>query len=91
MQKMTLRIRGQVQGVGFRTFLQNEATVMDVVGFVRNMKDGSLEVVAEAEDALLQDFFALCEEGPRLAMIDDIDDVWENISKTSFSEFEIKY
>ena len=43
-----LRIRGRVQGVGFRAFVQDEAMRLDLKGWVRNRRDGSVEALAKA-------------------------------------------
>lgn len=91
MQKMTLRIRGEVQGVFFRERTEEEAKNLGLVGFVRNSKDGSVEVVAEGDGTALQSLYDFCEAGPKLAMVDSIDDKWETISKSSFSDFRIVY
>ncbi|PIP21120.1 MAG: acylphosphatase [Candidatus Omnitrophica bacterium CG23_combo_of_CG06-09_8_20_14_all_40_11] len=47
---------GQVQGVGFRFTAQDLAQDLDVTGWVKNLRDGRVEVVAEAEEDLLKDF-----------------------------------
>ena len=46
MQKKRFLVYGRVQGVGFRYFTWNEAQKIGVLGFVRNLWDGSVEVVA---------------------------------------------
>lgn len=91
LQQMTLRIYGHVQGVFFRDLVEKEANALGVVGFVRNMKDGSVEVVAQGSEEKLQQLYAVCEEGPKTAMVEDIDDKWVTIKKESFSDFKIQF
>jgi acylphosphatase len=68
-----LSIRGRVQGVGFRAFVEDEATLRSLRGWVRNRRDGSVEAVAvgpsEDVDALVQ----ALRRGPRTARVDAVD------------------
>ena len=68
-----LRVTGRVHGVGFRDFVQDQATRRELVGWVRNRRDGSVEAVlvgpAEAVDALI----AACREGPPAAKVIDVE------------------
>jgi acylphosphatase len=62
-------MRGRVQGVGFRAFVEFQATGLDLEGWVRNRRDGSVEAVfcgpAEAVEAMI----ALCRRGPSSARV----------------------
>ena len=53
MPTIRVRIRGRVQGVGFRYFTQRQATSLGLGGFVRNLADGSVEVEASGERVAL--------------------------------------
>jgi acylphosphatase len=53
---------GRVQGVGFRFTAESAAHALGVMGWVRNLKSGEVEVVAEAPDQALRDFLARLEE-----------------------------
>ena len=66
------RIRGRVQGVGYRYFTQRIALGLGVRGWVRNLPDGDVEVYAEAADAVLRDFRAELERGPAYSQVDEI-------------------
>ena len=82
-----LRIRGRVQGVGFRFFVQREAERRGVTGWVRNRRDGSVEAVAqgpaEAVDALVE----ACRHGPPSARVTDVQ---ESAAEGSFAGFELR-
>lgn len=65
-------IQGRVQGVGFRWFVQREATELDLRGWVRNTEDGDVEVVAAGEPDDLSDLRTSLRRGPRGARVDRI-------------------
>ena len=58
------RIRGRVQGVGYRYFTRRIALRLGVRGFVRNLPDGDVEVHAEGDGEVLQEFRFELERGP---------------------------
>lgn len=66
-------VSGSVQGVGFRYFALREAEASGIVGFVRNLPDGSVEVVAEGEEEVLARFEGRLREGPGFAHVSGID------------------
>ncbi len=72
---MSLRrwiIQGRVQGVGFRWFVMREALRLKLGGFARNLPDGSVEVVSEGPDAVLEQFEEQLRRGPSHARVDDV-------------------
>ena len=62
-------ISGRVQGVGYRYFALREAQALRVAGHVRNLPDGSVEVVAEATPEALQTLAERLAEGPAFAEV----------------------
>ena len=64
-----LRIDGLVQGVGFRWWAIRTAGRLNVHGWVRNRRDGSVEILAHGDQAALAALKVACEEGPRAARI----------------------
>ena len=66
-------ISGRVQGVGFRYFTQAKATREGVHGWVRNLPDGRVEVLAEAETSALERFERHLREGPAGGCVDQVD------------------
>ena len=62
-------VSGMVQGVGFRYFTQAAAEKLRVSGFVRNIRDGRVEVFAMGAPHQHQEFRALLERGPRFSSI----------------------
>ncbi|MDY7228624.1 acylphosphatase [Hyalangium rubrum] len=73
IQRVSLRIRGKVQGVFFRESTRVEAARLGLTGWVRNRDDGSVEAVAEGEPAALEDFIRWCHRGPVSARVTDVE------------------
>ena len=67
-------VRGRVQGVGFRWFVEREASTIGVAGWVRNNYDGSVEVLATGTREQLSQLRRKLQEGPRAARVDDLDE-----------------
>ena len=75
-RRVLARISGRVQGVGFRFFARETANEFGITGYVRNLPDGSLEVVAEGEEDVLKEFLEMLRDGPRSARVTDIQVSW---------------
>ena len=82
------RIRGRVQGVGYRYFTQRAALRLGVHGWVRNLPDGDVEVHAEASTEVLQSFRAQLEHGPRFSEVREV--IEETLEWAGFSSFDIR-
>jgi acylphosphatase len=67
-------VRGRVQGVGFRWFVEREAHMLGVAGWVRNNPDGSVEVLAMGTRDQLAGLRSRLREGPRAARVDDVEE-----------------
>jgi acylphosphatase len=67
-------VRGRVQGVGFRFFVEREAHTLGVAGWVRNNPDGSVEVMAMGTEEQLSALRAKLQKGPRAARVDQVDE-----------------
>lgn len=65
-------VRGRVQGVGFRWFVDNEARKLGLAGWVRNNLDGTVELLAMGSDEQLQALLARLQQGPRAARVDEV-------------------
>jgi acylphosphatase len=66
-------VTGRVQGVGFRWFVEREARLIGVCGWVRNRDDGVVEVLASGSTAQLGSLYDKLKEGPRAARIDEVE------------------
>ncbi len=65
-------VSGMVQGVGFRYFAQDAAEKLRIYGFVRNLRDGRVEVFAMGAPQQHAEFRAMLERGPRFASISEV-------------------
>jgi acylphosphatase len=74
-------VRGRVQGVGFRWFVEREAHLLGIAGWVRNNRDGSVEIFAQGTRDQLSGLHARLREGPRASRVDSVD-----VSEASPSE-----
>ena len=70
-------VRGGVQGVGYRVFALREAMYLDLDGFVANMSDGGVHVVAEGPRTALDALLTRLEEGPPAGWVDRVITRWE--------------
>lgn len=83
-------IKGRVQGVWFRETTRREAVSLGVSGWVRNLSDGTVEVLAEGREDRMRDFVAWCNKGPSSANVKHImknEEEWQN----EFNSFEIVF
>jgi acylphosphatase len=76
LQKVELLISGVVQGVGFRYFVYRVAQQFGAVGWVRNLPDGRVQVVAEGDRGRLEGFIEELKVGPRAASVRDVTAKW---------------
>jgi ADP-ribose pyrophosphatase len=72
-RSVNLRIRGRVQGVGYRDFAWREATALGVAGFVRNRGDGSVEAHVQGPRERCDAFVERCRRGPRASSVKRIE------------------
>ncbi|MBP6012186.1 MAG: acylphosphatase [Alphaproteobacteria bacterium] len=68
-----LRIKGTVQGVGYREWAIGEATARGLAGWVRNRSDGSVEMLIAGDDAKVQDMLRAATQGPEAAQVANVD------------------
>ena len=82
-------VRGRVQGVGFRWFVEREARMIGAGGWVRNCDDGAVEVLASGSNAQLGALHDRLKEGPRAARIDAVE-VEEAAPFRGYKTFQIE-
>lgn len=80
-------ILGFVQGVGFRQFIKRNALSLGLKGFVRNLPDGRIEVVAKGVKEQIERLIDLCEKGPFFSEVKSVGVNWED--EEEFEGFEI--
>jgi acylphosphatase len=90
MDQLTLVITGYVQGVGFRWYVQRQATALGLAGDVRNRRDGAVVVRAEGRRAALERLVERAREGPPPAADVVVDARWSE-GPTRFAGFDIAH
>lgn len=83
-------ISGRVQGVGFRATTRRTARKLGVKGWVKNLKDGRVETVAEGNEQAIEKFIKFLHKGSAMARVEDVE-VEEEKPKREFEAFRIKY
>lgn len=67
-------VRGRVQGVGFRWFVEREAHILGIVGWVRNNADSSVEILALGTRDQLAGLRSRLRAGPRASRVDEVEE-----------------
>jgi acylphosphatase len=67
-------IRGRVQGVGYRAWVEHRATTHDLEGWVRNRRDGSVEALFAGPAEAVTDMVAQCRRGPSPSRVDAVNE-----------------
>jgi len=68
-----LIVHGRVQGVGYRAFVEREAKTRQLQGWVRNCRDGTVEVLLAGDAPVVEDMIAACRRGPFSSRVDAIE------------------
>jgi len=66
-------MRGRVQGVGYRAFVEHEALRLGLEGWVRNRRDGTVEAVLSGADDVIAAMIDACRRGPPAARVEAVD------------------
>ncbi|MBI2548294.1 acylphosphatase [Candidatus Woesearchaeota archaeon] len=90
MKQVHLIITGRVQGVSFRYSTKQKAQDLGITGWVRNIPNNAVEVVAEGYEETLQQFIVWCHKGSLLANVTSVK-VTEKQYTGKFTSFDIRY
>jgi len=89
---LSATVRGYVQGVGFRVFVRSAAWRLGVPGYVRNMPDGSLLVVASGDQTSLDKLLKEVWRGPAGAHVTSVDEQWTDSETPGLpASFEVRH
>ncbi|HTI13829.1 MAG TPA: acylphosphatase [Dictyobacter sp.] len=75
-EELYVVVSGQVQGVGFRYFVVHAAQPLGIHGYVRNMSDGTVEVLAQGNRAALEQLLVRLRQGPPAAQVQAVQTTW---------------
>ena len=90
MKRAHIWVSGRVQGVYYRATTCDVARRLRLKGWVRNLPDGRVEIVAEGPEDALKALIDWCWEGPPLAKVEDVEVVWESPTG-EFDDFKVRY
>ena len=88
MQEMYCIISGKVQNVAYRTYAQDSASELGLCGFVRNLPDGTVELVAQGARDTLKEFVEYLHEGSLLSKVEEVSIDWRTV-KNNYDDFSI--
>ncbi len=83
-----IKVKGLVQGVGFRYFVYDLASQLGLKGYVRNLYDGDVDILAEGDRSMLEEFIKRVRIGPRAARVSDLNIEWQS-PEYKYSRFEV--
>ncbi len=83
-------VKGLVQGVGYRFFVIRRAELLGLTGWVKNLPDGTVEVVAEGDRELLEELIKELWRGPSAAQVTDVIINWERYTG-EFKNFDVRW
>ena len=90
LKRIHIFVTGRVQGVFFRQSTRVMAIKNDVGGWVRNLDDGRVEILAEGEESNIDALADWCKTGPANSRVDEFE-LYEEHSTAEFENFEVRY
>ena len=81
-------VSGKVQGVAYRAYVQDSATLLELVGYVRNNQDGTVAVLAQGAPDILKSFVEYLYEGSLLAQVEGVSVEWGS-PRIAYTEFSV--
>jgi len=84
-----IHISGYVQGVGYRMFAKRNADILGLKGYAANLRDGTVKILVEGQQADIERYLKKLREGPRLSSVRDLSIKWIEPS-ADFDKFVIR-
>ena len=91
MKKIRAIVSGKVQGVGFRIYTRTQARKLGVCGYVQNLRNGDVEIVAEGEAQKIDALMEWAKFGPPSAVVNNLEVEVISGNDEKFEGFEIRY
>lgn len=85
-----LKISGRVQGVGYRHFTRQNAQNLGINGWVKNMRDGTVETVLSGSPKNVETMIKRLQEGPISARVDTIKELESDAVKEDYNRFSVR-
>lgn len=90
MKRYRLLAKGRVQGVGFRYFVQTTAVKMELLGWVRNLNSGHVEMEVQGPDGFIDNFYKKIKKGNFFSKVEELE-IEEIEVDTNCNKFKVKY
>ncbi len=90
MIEMRCVVSGKVQAVAYRAFVEAAAAELGIVGYARNLPDGTVEVLAQGDPSILKEFVEYLHEGSLLAEVEGVAVEWASVKKP-LDDFSIRH
>lgn len=90
LRRVHIFVSGRVQGVFYRSNTQRKALELGLKGWVRNLRDGRVEIVAEGDEEQLGRLIEWCRRGPPMAKVMGLEVRWESPTG-EYDDFEVRY
>ncbi|MBI4257570.1 MAG: acylphosphatase [Thaumarchaeota archaeon] len=71
--RLHIYVSGRVQGIGYRSYVKRRAQDLGVNGWVKNLSDGRVEVLAEGDADKVEQLLEICSRGPPLAKVSNVE------------------
>lgn len=85
-----LKIKGRVQGVGFRYFTVKQAEDLGLTGWVKNIADGSVDVVIEGSKKQIEQMISRLHKGPVSARVSDVIEIKQKEAQENYTTFSVR-
>ena len=89
-ERLRAVVTGRVQGVGFRYFIQGRARALRLDGWVRNLRSGDLEFVAEGSRGDLEELMRSARAGPPMSWVEGARVTWSE-ARGDLTRFDVKH
>ncbi len=89
MPTLHIHISGKVQGVGYRAAAHATASQLGLTGWVKNLPDGRVAILAQGDQTPLEQLIAWCQQGPRFAHVTAVE-VSVSAEQTPHTGFELR-
>ena len=86
---MKIIIHGRVQGIFFRAFVKETADKLGIKGYVKNMPDETVEIIAEGDERAINELIKDCKKGPSGSFVKEVKA--EKVRNNGYSRFDIIY
>lgn len=90
---MKLVVHGRVQGVGYRYSIIDKIESFQVIvkGYVKNLPNGTVEILAQGDIEALKDVRRFASEGSSKSVVRDVEEVIQEISEATYDSFDVRY